>query len=226
MPTLCICGIDTGIGKSLVTGLLARHLMGQGSRVITQKLVQTGCNGRSTDILIHRRLMETGWLEVDEEQLTCPYCFPFAASPHLAARLAGRAIDPARITAATRRLEARFEWTLLEGAGGLLVPLTEELTLLDYLADQDVPVILVTSPRLGSINHTLMSLEMLRTRRMKLAGLVYNLFGQDQKAIVMDSRQVFARALREYGFQASIVDLPIWPQGGRAEWPGVLTFFR
>ena len=65
---------------------------------------------------------------------------------------------------------------LLEGAGGLLVPLQEELTLLDYLAVEGYPLVLVTSPRLGSINHTLLSLEILRARQLRLAGLVYNLY--------------------------------------------------
>ena len=87
MTTLCICGIDTNIGKSVVTGLMARFLHEQGHKVITQKPVQTGCDGQSEDILTHRRLMETGWLEEDEQRLTCPYNFSFPGSPHLAAKL-------------------------------------------------------------------------------------------------------------------------------------------
>ena len=80
---IAIGGIDTGVGKSIVSGLLARHLLDQGRVVITQKLVQTGCNGRPEDILLHRRLMGAGWHRLDEQRLTCPYCFPFPASPHL-----------------------------------------------------------------------------------------------------------------------------------------------
>ena len=83
MTTLCICGIDTNIGKSVVTGLMARFLHEQGHKVITQKPVQTGCDGQSEDILTHRRLMETGWLEEDEQRLTCPYNFSFPGSPPL-----------------------------------------------------------------------------------------------------------------------------------------------
>ncbi|HBI14772.1 MAG TPA: dethiobiotin synthase [Desulfobulbaceae bacterium] len=223
MPTLCLCGIDTGIGKSMVTGLLARHLIEQGQQVITQKLVQTGCPERPEDILLHRRLMECGWLEEDEEELTCPYCFSFAGSPHLAARLADSKIDPARISRATRTLEQRFEWVLLEGAGGLLVPLQEELTLLDYLAAEGYPLVLVTSPRLGSINHTLLSLEILRARQLRLAGLVYNLFHEAPNEIIQDTLRLFSRALQQYGFPDTIVVLPAWPHHHRVDWQRLIA---
>ena len=135
MPTLCICGIDTGIGKSFVTGLMARHLLDREKKVITQKLVQTGSSSyRPEDILTHRKLMEVGWLDEDEQKLTCPYSFSFPGSPLLASRLEGRSIIPQVMYDATHRLEERYDWVLVEGAGGLLVPLTDNLMLIDYLA--------------------------------------------------------------------------------------------
>jgi dethiobiotin synthetase len=222
MPTLCFCGIDTGVGKSVATGLMARYLLEQDQAVITQKLVQTGCSGRPEDIVTHRRLMETGWLDEDEQGLTCPYCFSFPGSPHLAASLAGKTVDPARITAATRQLEEKYHWTLLEGAGGLLVPLNDSLTQLDYLAGQHCRLVLVTSSRLGSINHTLMSLEILQARKLRLAGLVYNLFQGGPDEIVRDSLQLFSRALRERGFADNIVILPPWPHSGKINWQALL----
>ena len=218
MATLCICGIDTGIGKSVVTGLLARFLHEQGRRVITQKPVQTGCDGQSEDILTHRRLMESGWLEEDEQRLTCPYNFSFPGSPHLAARLAGQTIDPETITATTKVLENKYEWVLIEGAGGLMVPLTDDILFIDYLAQQNYPILLVTSPRLGSINHTLMSLEMIRARGLTLAGLVYNLYNSALREIVQNSQQVFTRALAENGFEDKLIVLPKWPDRQTVNW--------
>ena len=91
-----VCGIDTDVGKSVVTGLLARYFMDQGKIVITQKPVQTGCADRPEDILVHRKFMGTDWLTPDEQGLTCSYCFPLPASPHLAAEHAGTEIDPTR----------------------------------------------------------------------------------------------------------------------------------
>lgn len=222
MTTLCICGIDTGIGKSVVTGLLARYLHEQDHRVITQKPVQTGCEGQSEDILTHRRLMESGWLEEDEQRLTCPYTFSFPGSPHLAARLAGQTIDTDAITATTRVLENQYEWVLIEGAGGLMVPLTEDILFIDYLEQQNYPVLLVTSPRLGSINHTLMSLELIQSRGLKLAGLVYNLFDTALKEIVQDSQQLFTKALTQRGFEENLVVLPKWPDQHAVNW-GIIT---
>ncbi len=207
--SVVICGIDTGVGKSVVTGLLARYLMDQGRVVITQKLVQTGCKGRPEDILLHRKFMDTGWLSPDEQGLTCPYCFPLPASPHLAAAHAGATIDPARLNSTTDTLAGQVDQLLIEGAGGLLVPLTESLLLLDYLHSRSFPLILVTTPRLGSINHTLLSLEAIRQRGMTLLGLVYNVYGDKHSpAIVADSLKVFRRELRRYGFPEKVVLLP------------------
>lgn len=223
MPTFCICGIDTGIGKSFAAGLMARDLLYKGERVITQKIVQTGCTERSQDILVHRKLMEVGWLDVDEKKLTCPYCFSFPGSPHLAARLEGRSIDPAVITAAIERLQEIYDWVLLEGAGGLLVPITENMTVIDYLVTLNIPIILVTSSRLGSINHTLMSLEAIRSRKLELAGLVYNTFASSPPEIVKDSCNVFSKALQTYGFQNKIVVLPKWPDHKNIDWQPIFS---
>ena len=86
-------GIDTEIGKTVVTGWLARQWLEQGGEVITQKLVQTGCAGASDDILLHRRLMGCGLFEEDRDGTTMPALYAYPASPHLAARLEGRALD-------------------------------------------------------------------------------------------------------------------------------------
>lgn len=223
MPTLCICGIDTGIGKSVVTGLLARHLDEQGKKVITQKPVQTGCEGQSEDILTHRRLMEKGWLEEDEQRLTCPYTFSLPGSPHLAARHDGMAIDIETIVTTTQVLEKKFDWVLIEGAGGLLVPLADDLLFIDYIAQQNYPLLLVTSPRLGSINHTLMSLEIIDARGLNLVGLVYNLYDNALREIVRDSQQVFEKAMGKYDLGDKLVVLPKWPDQLTVEWEKILT---
>lgn len=223
MTTLCICGIDTGIGKSVVTGLLARHLDEQGKRVITQKPVQTGCEGQSEDILTHRRLMETGWLEEDEQRLTCPYTFSLPGSPHLAARHDGMAIDLETITTTTRVLEKNFDWVLIEAAGGLMVPLTDDILFIDYVTEQNYPLLLVTSPRLGSINHTLMSLEIIHSRGLQLAGLVYNLYDNALREIVSDSQLVFQKALEKKGLGDKLVVLPKWPDQLTVEWEKVVV---
>jgi len=215
---ITICGIDTGVGKSVVTGLLARHLLDRGKVVITQKPVQTGCNGRPEDILLHRRLMGAEWHPLDEQKLTCPYCFPFPASPHLAAELAGTAGDPEQLDRATRTLVGQVDQLIIEGAGGLLVPLTRTLLLLDYLAERSYPIILVTSPRLGSINHTLLCLEAVKQRNVQLLGLVYNLHGDHPREIVTDSLKVFKQFLCQYDFPEKVVILPDIKESRSTNW--------
>ncbi len=205
---LFVAGIDTGVGKTIATGLLAASYAARGYRVVTQKLVQTGSEGVPEDILEHRRLMGCDVYPEDRSGLTCPYVFRFPGSPHLAAALEGRRIDTRRLAAATRALARRYEIVLVEGVGGLQVPLTRKTTVLDFVARQGWPVLLVSSPRLGSINHTLLSLEALHTRRLPLAGVLYNLHPAARAEIVSDTRRVIQTALRRMGCTTPVLDLP------------------
>jgi len=221
--TIAVCGIDTGVGKSVATGLLAGFLLARGHSVITQKPVQTGCTGKAEDILLHRRLMGVPWNDFDEQGATCSYCFPFPASPHLAARLANSTIEPEVISRDSATLAAAHEYLLVEGAGGLLVPLNEDLMLLDYLQQCEYPLILVTSPRLGSINHTLLALEAIKARNIHLLGLVYNLHGNNPVEIVRDSLQVFKQALLTYGFTSPTLLLPDYTETRSVNWQPLLA---
>ena len=120
--TIFISGIDTDAGKSYATGWLACQMAAQGRRVATMKFIQTGCDGRSEDIEIHRRLTGTP-LPEDDDLTTAPQIFSYPASPHLAARIDGRSIDFEAIDSALRRLSECYDTVLVEGAGGLMVPL-------------------------------------------------------------------------------------------------------
>jgi dethiobiotin synthetase len=169
-----ISGIDTDAGKTVAVGLMARYLMKQGVRVITAKLVQTGNDGYSEDLLKHRAMMGVEAFEEDHEGLTAPQIFKFPSSPHLAAKLENRVVDVDAIRNAMRLLAARYDVVLVEGAGGVAVPLTEELLTIDLVAQEKWPMILVTSGKLGSLNHTILSLEAASNRHVPVAGIVYN----------------------------------------------------
>jgi len=224
---IAVTGIDTGIGKTVVTGLLGRWLLGQGRKVITQKLVQTGCAGLAEDILVHRQLMGTGILAEDHQGLTCPYVFAKPCSPHLAASLVAQRIDPEVIRQATAALAARYDTVLLEGAGGLLVPLTDDLTFLDYLEQEAYPLIVVSSSRLGSINHTLSALEMARMRGLRILGILYNRFQEDDPVIARDSARVFSRYLKRCGYHDCVVDLlAVEAYGQKQTAPDFSSLFR
>ncbi len=198
--------------------VIARCLYEQGYSVFTQKMVQTGCTESSEDILVHRRLMGIGLTEEDSNGLSCPYIFAVPCSPHLAAELAGERIEPAKIATTTDMLLNCYDNVLLEGAGGLSVPLTLDYTFADYLQEYNYPVILVSSPRLGSINHTLNALEILACRHIRLAAVVYNLHGfnanlkKAEQAMIADSRQVILHYLQKLAMDAEIIDLYSPPQ--------------
>ncbi|PTN36995.1 dethiobiotin synthase [Desulfonatronum sp. SC1] len=208
-----VAGIDTDVGKTVATGRLAAVYAAAGRRVITQKLVQTGCEGIAEDILEHRRAMQYDLLPEDLAGSTCPYVFKFPASPHLAAALEGRRIDTAKLTGATNTLARHYEIVLVEGAGGLCVPLDGQTTLLDLLARQHWPTVLVTTPRLGSINHTLLSLAALRERRIPVAGIVYNLHHPSPPEIVDDTLHIIRDALRTINHRAPVLHMPTAASG-------------
>lgn len=171
-----VSGIDTDTGKSYCTAWYASQLIRTGIRVITQKFIQTGNTGHSEDIDLHRSLMGTGYLPEDKEGLTMPEIFSYPCSPHLASRIDHRPINFDKIGQATQELARRYDTVLVEGAGGLMVPLTEDLLTIDYIAQKQYPLIFVTSGKLGSINHTLLSLEAIQRRNIPLHAVLYNLY--------------------------------------------------
>ncbi len=194
--TIFITAIDTSVGKTYYTGLLAKYLKSQGINVITQKFVQTGCDGISDDIIEHRRLMGESLNEFDKDGTTCPYVFKYPASPHLAAELEGKIIDTEIIFNSTKKLEESFDLVLLEGAGGLMVPINENTTILDYIEEKRYPLILVTNAKLGSINHTLLSIETIRYRNMKLLALAFNYFNSESELILENSKKLFRNYMK------------------------------
>lgn len=205
-----VSGIDTGIGKTYATGYLAKLWNAEGQRTITQKLIQTGNVDVSEDIEQHREIMGTGFLPEDDSKLTMPEIFTYPASPHLATKIDGREIDFAKIEHATQQLADKFEVVLLEGAGGLMVPLTTEMLTIDYLADKKFPVILVSSGRLGSINHTILSLEALKARGLSLYALAYNLNDESQDPIISkDTAEYLKTYLAQHFPEAQWIDIPV-----------------
>ena len=182
-----VSGIDTNVGKTYATGLLARAFAEKKVNVITQKMIQTGCKDSSEDIDMHRRLQNLSPLDEDAAHLTCPYIFSYPCSPHLAAELDHQTIDPAKITSATRQLLEHHDLILLEGAGGLMVPLTHDLLTIDYVRAQNYPLLLVTSGKLGSLNHTLLSLYACQREGIEVKALVYNHFPHIDDVIEQDS---------------------------------------
>ena len=205
-----ITAIDTGVGKTVATGLLARSLVKRGKSVITAKLVQTGCDGVSEDIICHREIMGIDLLEDDSTGETCGYVFDLPASPHLAARQTGQKIDPLHLQQMAVKLDGRYDIVLMEGAGGIMVPLTEEMLTIDLAADSSWPLIIVTGPRLGSINHTILTIDAALNRGCKIAGIIYNLHAGENAGveIIADTRDVICSYLKKRSPDTWVADMP------------------
>lgn len=205
-----VSGIDTGTGKSYATGYLAKVWNGNGRRTITHKLVQTGNRDISEDIEVHRRIMGCGMLPEDGMKLTMPEIFSYPCSPHLAAEIDGRDIDFRKIEDSVRELASRYDAVLVEGAGGLMVPLTRDLLTLDYAAAQGWPLILVTSGKLGSINHTLLSLEAAKNHGLELAMLMFNLYPEEEDSTISADTQGYIQDYLEKNYPgADYMTVPV-----------------
>lgn len=205
-----VSGIDTDAGKSYCTGYLARQWNAQGRRTITQKFIQTGNTDCSEDIELHRRIMQMPLLPEDRERLTMPEIFSYPASPLLASRIDRRAIDFDKIKQATLTLAKRYDAVLVEGAGGLMVPLTDNLLTIDYVAREGYPLVFVTSGKLGSISHTLLSLEAAERRRIPLHMVLYNLYPTPQDTTIQEDTMDYLRRYLEKRFPGTpLLTVPV-----------------
>ena len=204
MTTLFITGIDTGVGKSVVCGVLAKALIKEKHHVFTQKLVETGCkNSQSADLITHQKIVGEKFNTAKLEQ-HCPYTFSYPASPHLAAKREEKVIDCDYLIKQINTLKTQCDHLLVEGAGGLCVPLNQETQIIDFITKHKLPIVLVTSAKLGSINHTLLSLAACQHRGIEVRAVVYNHYGQDETSITNDTREILKTHLKN--FKPS----PIW----------------
>lgn len=207
--TYFITGIDTDAGKSYATGWLARLFEQQGLSVATQKFIQTGCTDSSEDIEVHRAIMGCGMLDYDLDHTSAPLIFTYPASAQLAAEIDGRDIDLSLIERSTERLGKRADVVLIEGAGGLAVPITDTYMAIDYVTDHRLPIVLVTNARLGSINHTVLSLEAIKSRGLELPYVIFNHhFDSSDERIAADTRAWVQRYLQRNFPATQVLDLP------------------
>jgi dethiobiotin synthetase len=170
-PAVFVTGTGTEVGKTVVAAALARTLAAEGRRVRVFKPAVTGLDeGVETDHALLRRA--SGSPQSDAE--IAPYRYGPPASPHLAAALAGEEIDPERLREAAATAAADAEFLVCEGVGGLLVPLSPTYLVRDLAADLGYPLVLVAGPGLGTINHTLLSVEAARAGGLEVATIVLN----------------------------------------------------
>jgi dethiobiotin synthetase len=170
-----IAGTDTGVGKTLIACALLHAFAARGLRVVAMKPVAAGAVCRrgvwhNDDVL---RLRAAANVDAPLAAVN-PYCFAPPIAPHIAAREAGQTIRMAMITKNYSQLASSADRVVVEGAGGLLVPLGGKLSVVDIPARLGLPVVLVVGLRLGCLNHALLSVEVLQARGLYLAGWIAN----------------------------------------------------
>lgn len=172
-----VTGTDTGVGKTVVAAALLTLSRADGLDAVPMKSVQTGCLRKGGRLVAHdlECCLRMAGLTAStaEKNLMAPYRFARACSPHLAASQAGRCIAISRIVGAFLKLQERHACVIVEGAGGILVPLNERQCMLDLMKILAIPVVLVARPGLGSINHALLSLGVLRQAGLSVAGVIF-----------------------------------------------------
>ncbi len=170
---LFVTATDTDAGKTHVAAALLRALAAAGVRAAAMKPVAAGvdpASGLNADVAV---LMAAAGVAAPADEVN-PYLFELPIAPHVAAALAGRTIDLATIAACYRKLAARAQVVVVEGAGGALVPLSATADMLDIPACLRLPVLLVVGVRLGCINHALLSALAIRARGLELCGWIAN----------------------------------------------------
>lgn len=172
---LFVTGTDTGVGKTLVTGGIAACLKTRGITVGVMKPVETGCARRGGRRIpadgSFLRVMAGSRQSLDQ---VVPYRLTAPLAPQVAAEREGTRIDIVHILKKYRELSARHTITLVEGAGGLFVPITQRSCMVDLIEKLGIPVLLVCRAGLGTVNHTLLSLECLHRRKIPVVGIILN----------------------------------------------------
>lgn len=208
-----VTGTGTEVGKTIVAAAIARTLAANGKRVAVFKPALTGLDeGGEPDHALLRRA--AGSTQSDDQ--IAPYRYGPPMSPHLAARLAGEEIAPARLLDAARAAAAGAEALVCEGVGGLLVPLAPGYLVRDFAADLGLPLVVAASPGLGTINHTLLTLEAARSAGLNVAAVVLTPWPSDPGPIERSNREAIATL-----GEVRVETLPELDLGDPGSWPAL-----
>ena len=192
MKSVIVIGTDTGVGKTVVATGLAWALRNRGFDVGVMKPVQTGRpSGPASDAGLLRNASRSNDTIVE----ICPYRFDAPLAPVIAADRRGVRIALSRLTQAFQRLAMRHEFLVVEGIGGLMVPLTMTKTTLDWIESLELPLVLVTANRLGAINHTLLTIRAAEARGLAVHNIILNHLSPRSGLVERTNRDILKKLL-------------------------------
>ncbi len=189
--SLFVTGTSTEVGKSVVAAVIARTAVASGRSVAVFKPAVSGLDELDGAEADHELLRRAARSEQSDDEIA-PYRYGPAVSPHLAAEMAGEEIEPTLLVEAARRASQGADVLVAEGVGGFLVPLTRDYSVRDFARELALPVVVVASPGLGTINHTLLTLEAVRAAGLQTLGVVLNPWPSSPDAMAESNRETIA----------------------------------
>ena len=188
-----VTGTDTGVGKSIVAASICATLASRGERVAAFKPAVSGLDESSDLWLPDHELLAAAASAGQSADEVAPYRFGAAVSPHLAAEMEGTEVEPDRLRSSAEAAAGRGDVLVVEGVGGLLVPLSPDYLVRDFAVDVGLPVLIAASPGLGTINHTLLSIEAVLAAGLSPAGVVITPWPTEPTELERSNRRTVAR---------------------------------
>jgi len=197
IPGLFITGTDTNVGKTVIAGAIARSIHLQGKRVAVCKPAATGCPRRREGLVSE----DAEYLAACAESrhpldLVCPQRYAEPLAPAVAAERSAQPLDWSSIDRSIKIMADDSDVLIVEGVGGVLVPMDAKHTVLDMIRWLKLPVVVVARAQLGTLNHTLLTLNALRQINADIAGVVINRYPADHAGIAEETNP---RALEKWG---------------------------
>ena len=191
MRGLFVTGTDTGVGKSVLAAAICAALARRGERVAAFKPVVTGTDDPPGDWPRDHELLAAQTGQLPEE--VCPRAFGPAVSPHLAAQLAGESLEPGTLAAAARTAFEGTDVLIAEGVGGLLVPFAPDFLVRDLAVALGLPLVVAARSGLGTINHTLLTVEAARAAGLAVMGVVMTPWPDQPDRVAASNRETVQR---------------------------------
>jgi len=198
MAGLFITATDTEIGKTVIAGAIAAALKGRGLDVGVMKPVASGGVANGAGKLVAEDatfLMQAAGIGESERELVNPLCLAPALTPAVAAVVSGATVDIQKFITSYQKLKEIHDSLIVEGVGGIVAPLWQDYLVADLMAEFALPVIVVARPNLGTINHTVLTVEYGRSRGIHIAGIIMNGWNQSEAGILEKSNEEYITRL-------------------------------
>jgi dethiobiotin synthetase len=197
IPGLFITGTDTGVGKTVIAGAIANWVHRRGRRVAVCKPCATGCVRRREGLVSEDAEFLAACSDTPHPlDLICPVRYAEPLAPAIAAERLGESLDWASINRSIRLMSVGSDLMIVEGVGGIMVPMDSKTTVLDMVVQLKVPTVIVARAGLGTINHTLLTIAALRGAGVRVAGVVINRYPTD---VASAAEETNPRAIERWG---------------------------